>query len=500
MKKRNLLLSVVSGLILASAMPKPGWWFASWFGLVPLLLALRKSTPKQGALCGLVAGFVYFAVICVWLTIFGYLPWFLVALKEAVWVALFAGVAVRFLQNGGVRAYLGVPAVWTVIQWVRVFGPLGFTWGSFAHTQADVLVITQLGSITGPWGIDFLVCLANVAVAEVIYSILSRANIARALGYFLLTALLVSAVAYYGHHRLRKPATPSEQKHSAVIIQGSLTHDVNPKPEYVVEAYMLYHAMTSFAGLSKPDLVVWPETTIVDCITKQRWGPLISRLAKNIRANMVVGGYDYSGDAQGRNYNAAHFFDRAGRKIGVYRKVHLVPYGEYVPFRKQLPWLKRYGIREVDVLPGKKHALVETDIGTIGTAICFESIFPAVTAKEVRNGASLLVVITNDAWFKRSQAARQHLMMARLRAVETRRYVVRAASTGISAIIDPQGRIVSQLGIFRRGIVRGSVIPVSVLTPYVRFGDWFAYACIVMAIFLARSRARRKKRLIQKVR
>ncbi|MGQ9455588.1 MAG: apolipoprotein N-acyltransferase [Armatimonadota bacterium] len=500
MKKRNLLLSVVSGIVLASAMPKPGLWFASWFGLAPLLLALRKSTPRQGALYGLVTGFVYFGAICVWLSIFGYLPWFLVALKEAVWVAFFAGIAVRFLQNSGVHAYLGLPAVWTVIQWARVFGPLGFTWGSFAHTQADSLVITQLGSITGPWGIDFLVCLANVAVAEVACSILNRANIAKALGYVFLTAVLVSAVVYYGHCSMLKPAAPSGQKHSAVIIQGSLTHDVNPTPEYVVEAYMLYHAMTSFAGLSKPDLIVWPETTIVDCITRQRWGPLISRLARNIRANMIVGGYDYSGDVKGRNYNAAHFFDRAGRKIGVYRKVHLVPYGEYVPLRKQLPWLKRYGIREVDVLPGKRHTLVNTDIGTMGTAICFESIFPAVTAKEVRNGASLLVVITNDAWFKRSQAARQHLMMARLRAVETRRYVVRAASTGISAIIDPQGHIVSQLGIFRRGIVRGSVIPSKVLTPYVRFGDWFAYVCIVLATSLAIFRARRKKRLIPKVR
>jgi len=162
--------------------------------------------------------------------------------------------------------------------------------------------------------------------------------------------------------------------------------------------------------------------------------------------------------------------------------VRLVPFGEFVPLREQLPFLKDYGVRPEDVAPSKKHVLVNTNVGKAGVSICFESLFPQISRQETRNGAQMLFVITNDGWFARTQCARQHLMMAKLRAVENRRYVLRAAATGISAVIDPYGRTVAELEIHKRGVVKANVAPMNGLTIYTRFGDWFVYACAVTAL------------------
>jgi len=492
MRKRNLLLAIASGVLLAVSMPKPGWWPTAWIGLVPLLIAIRGARARDAARCGLVTGFVYYGVICFWLTIFGWLPWFLVALKEAFWLMLFAVAASRLLpERIGWFGYIAVPAAWTVSQWARVLGPLGFTWGSLAHTQANVLPVIQLASITGPWGIDFIVCLLNLALANLLVPAQGRRRLVP-----ILASLVLAAAAWIAGYAVLHSAPGPRARTRVAIIQGCLPHEINPGPEYVPAAYSAYAEMSRQAAKSKPDFIVWPETTIVDEITDTRWGPQISQLARETGANYIIGGYDFSGDPEGRSYNSAHFFDRASGRIGVYHKVHLVPYGEYVPFRKQMPWLERYGIREVDVLPGRSHELIPTEIGKVGVSICFESLFPAVSAQETRSGASALVIITNDAWFKQTQAARHHAMMARLRAVENRRYVVRAAATGISAIIDPCGRLLSELDIYKSGILTGCIRPLTGLTPYARFGDWFVFGCVAVLLSsaIASGRAAAAKR------
>lgn len=206
-------------------------------------------------------------------------------------------------------------------------------------------------------------------------------------------------------------------------------------------------------------------------------------IARALGTNYLIGAYDLPEDPSlPEAYNSAFFYNREGTKLGVYHKVHLVPFGEYVPYREQVPWLGRFSFRKTDVLADKTHELVETEIGKVGTAICFESTFPGISRKQTRGGAAALFVITNDSWFNRTQLARQHLMLSRLRAIETRRYVVRSSSTGISCIIDPYGRIVNELGIYQRGIVTGKIAALHGITPYTRFGDWLAYVCTAFAL------------------
>ncbi|MCL5104522.1 MAG: apolipoprotein N-acyltransferase [Armatimonadetes bacterium] len=487
MQKRNLLLATISGLLLALAMPKPGMWPLAWVALVPLLVVMRRSGPRAAAVCGFVTGTVYFGVILFWLTLFGHLPWVAtVFLLGGLPMALFAVVGCRLMpERIGWWGYIAIPAAWTAVQWLRSLGPLGLPWGSMAHIHANVLGLIQISSLTGAWGIDFLVCLFNVAIIGTL-----SAKRGRWLPLGLVCALTVATFTI-GTWAVRSAPTPAGRVRVA-IIQGNLSQDVNVTPDYLGYAFDDYESLSREAAKSRPDFIVWPETTLPAAISHTGWEAAISRLARETDANYIIGACDSSNAPSNRlNYNTAHFYSRSGLKLGVYHKVHLVPYGEYVPLREQMPFLKRYGIRERDVLPGDSHNLINTEIGKLGVGICFESLFSQISRLETNDGAAVLVVITNDGWFQRSQAAYQHLMMARLRAVENRRYVIRAAATGISAVIDPYGRIISELGIYRRGIVEANIEPMRAKTPYTRMGDVFAYICV--AITIAASVAPKRK-------
>lgn len=478
MKKRNLLLSIFSGLILACAMPKPGAWFLAWVAFIPLFVALRSSSSKEAALYGFTAGVTYFGITLFWITLFGYLPWIALAAIEALFIAVFTLLASRLLPGRtGWLGYLAVPSVWTSIQWIRSLGTFSFTWGSLAHTQANNLAFAQMASVTGSWGMDFLICLFNLAFADLLFPLVNKRRCVPAV----IAAILTTAVYFSGYAAMHNGHNTSRNVKVA-IIQGNVPQDVIPDLNYMEATSRTYAQMSLEAAKNKPDFIIWPETTLPVSITNSGWDYVLSNLAKATDSNLVVGAYDASDDpAVSQCHNAAHLYGKSGEKLGVYRKVRLVPYGEFVPFRDKMPFLQRYGIREQDVLPGKSHVLIDTEIGKVGLSICFESLFPQISREETRNGAAALFIITNDAWFKKTQAAEQHLMMAKLRAIENRRFVVRAAATGISAVLDPYGRTSGELGIFKKGIISGRIAPLHTLSPYARFGDYFAYICVLIS-------------------
>ncbi len=474
MTKRNLVLASVSGLLLAAALPRPGIWAASWIGLAPLFLALRGARLPSAALYGLVTGLVYYGIIFFWMCEFGYLPWVITVVGSSAFLAAFTAASCRFAGGGrSWFAHLAIPAAWTTMQWLRSLGIFAFNWGSFAHTQAGNLPIAQMSSITGPWGIDFLVCMANVAVAEVAFRGSDRRRLRPAAA-----ALGVAGIVAGAGYLALLTAPDYRPETSVTIIQGNVIRNLDTSDENVLNSYHTYRDMTQMAALDKPDFIVWPETTLPVNVTDTGVGRNLSRIARQADTNLVVGAYDPPGDRRvEENYNSAFFYDRNGRKLGVYHKVLLVPFGEYVPWKKELPWLANFSLRDVQVLPGAGYGAVQTEIGRIGTPICYESFFPWPARVMTLNGASALFVITNDSWFKQTQAARHHLVLSQLRAIETRRYVVRAAATGISAIIDPYGRITTERGYYEQGVVTGKIAPLHALTPYVRAGDWLAYVC-----------------------
>ncbi len=478
---RKLLLAVISGLLLALSMPKPGISALAWVGLAPLLISIRKTRARQAAVYGLITGAVYYGIILYWLSIFGHLPWVLVVLIEALFIAVFAIIANRLmLLRSEWLKFLAVSAAWTAMQWTRCLGPYAFNWGSFAHVQANNISVIQLASFLGPWGIEFLVCLVNLAFTEALIGEFRWKRIVN----IAVSIVLPAAVWVTGW--VVVPTANERCNVKVAVIQGNLERGMRDTTRSPVRSFNTYARMCLRIATEQPDLIVWPESALADEIVEDSWGYALSILAKTLNANLIVGGFDAPEDVSlSQSYNGAHFYSRTGHKLGVYRKVHLVPYGEFVPLRDRLPWLKRYGIRDEDVLPGKSHTLVKTDIGRIGVSICFESLFPQISRLETKRGAELLVIITNDSWFERTQAARQHMMMSKLRAVENRRWVVRAAATGISAVIDPYGRTVKELGIYKQGIIMEHIARHRSLTLYSRFGDWFAYASgLSMLLFL----------------
>ena len=470
---RHVILSVASGIILALALPKPGLWVFAWVGLVPLFMALRDAGVPRAALCGLLTGIVYYGIILHWMTLFGALPWLLLVVCEAVYIAVFAALFVRLMPGRiGWLGFVAVPAAWVTLQFMRTLSPYAFIWGSFAHTQADNLPVAQIASITGPWGIDFLVCFVNLALTVAITRRVRR------FAPVIVAALLTLGICIFGVATMQG-ARPTNRASCVAVIQGNMKNDFHPVSNYDQLAYQTYSRLSLAAAKSKPDIILWPETALPVDLTKPGWDDLLGPLARRVRADLLVGGYDPSVHG---SYNALHLYSANGKKSGVYRKVRLVPFGEFVPLRDRLPFMSNYGIRPQDVLAADHHTLLDSRIGKIGVNICFESIFPQIARTQTRNGAEVLCVVTNDAWFERTQAARQHLMMAKLRAIENRRFLLMAAGTGISAVIDPFGRTRRDLGLFQHGIIIDSVVPSRYLTLYTRFGDWLAYLCIVMTV------------------
>lgn len=470
---RHVILSMASGAILALALPKPGLWVFAWVGLVPLFMALRDASVPRAALCGLLTGIVYYGIILHWITLFGALPWMLLVVYEALYIAVFAALFVRLMPGRiGWLGFVAVPAAWVTLQFVRTLSPYAFIWGSFAHTQAGNLPVAQIASLTGPWGIDFAVCFVNLALAVAI----TRRE--RRLAPVIAAALLTLGICIFGLVTMQG-ARLTNRANCVAVIQGNVKDDFHPVPNYDQRAYQTYSRLSLAAAKAKPDIILWPETALPVDLTKPGWDDSLEPLAKRVRADLLVGGYDPS--AHG-SYNALHLYNANGKKSGVYRKVRLVPFGEFVPLRDRLPFVNNYGIRPEDVLAADRHALLDSRIGKIGVSICFESIFPQIARTQARNGAELLCVVTNDAWFEHSQAARQHLMMARLRAIENRRFLLRAAGTGISAVIDPFGRTRHEIGLFQQGIIIDRVSPSRHLTLYTRYGDWLAYLCIAITV------------------
>lgn len=470
-------------------MPTPGLWVLAWVGLVPLFIALRDAGVRRAALCGLLTGIVYYGIILRWMLLFGTLPWLALVAYQALYFALFAALYARLSPRRiGWPGWAAVPAAWVTLQFVRTLGPYGFIWGSFAHTQANVLPVVQIASITGPWGIDFVVCFASLALA------VAGASRGRSLTPLIVAASLVLGMCAFGVLSLRDPASSAAGRRVAVL-QGNMVNDFHPVPNYNQHSYEIYSRMTLGAAKSGPEVIVWPETALPTDISSPGWADCLAATARRARASLLVGGYDLSDSRTvGGYYNALLLFDDKGRKVGAYRKVQLVPFGEFVPLRGQLAFLKDYGIRPDDVLASYRHALLDTPIGKVGVSICFESTFSQIARIETRNGAQVLCVVSNDAWLARTPATEQHLMMARLRAIENRRFLLRAASTGISAVIDPFGRIRRQVGLFREGIITDRVVPSRQLTLYTLLGDWLAYLCIVITAIclLAPIRASRK--------
>jgi apolipoprotein N-acyltransferase len=420
------------------------------------------------------------------------------ALFPACWAV---GVACARRAGSGAAVWLGA-ALWVALELLRGHAFSGFPWALAGYSQAPLLPLIQVAEWAGVYGVSFLIILVNLGVAEVVHAARAGSAWRRPVLHLALLAALVAAAAGAGEARRRGIAQRMREQRplQVALVQGNIPQDVKWSPEFVVGSLQKHLALTADASESDPDLILWPEASVTFYFQEEEaLDALVFQTADAAGAPIFFGASarEAAGDGA-RFYNSAFLVLPGGRVGGRYDKIHLVPFGEYVPFRRWLPFLPRVatGIAGGDFTPGRSAEILALDGQAFGALICYEAIFPALSRALVRRGAGFLVNITNDAWFGRSGAPGQHLQMAIFRAVENRIGLGRAANTGYSALIQPTGEVTVRTGLFTTVQRVGPLSPRVAETFYTQRGDVFAWGCAGLGVlaFLAGRRRRARSR------
>ena len=472
------------------AYPRPGWDLLGWVALGPLLaLAATAATPGAAFCEGWLAGLAFFVPLLRWLThtMTTYSTLnpplaVLVLLLLSAYLALFwAGVtaALAWTTAGlGVGALWLAPAFWVAGELLRTYLLSGFPWGLVGYVPYRRLPILQVAAWTGVYGVSALLVLANAALAR---AWLARAWRTAAL-HLAAGGLVVAGAWAVGTARVAPgpPGAGSDPETRAgvvvALVQGDIPQAVKWDQAFREETLRIYAELTREAAPGA-QVVVWPEAAVPALVRHEPevMGQVVD-LARQVGTPLLVGAPDSTGSGRAIHYlNSAFLVTSAGLQAR-YDKMHLVPFGEYVPLKRLLFFVEAIAADVGDFTPGRAPVVFPLPGAPFGTVICYEVIFPNLFRQFVREGASFMVNITNDAWFGDSGGPLQHLAMVPLRAVENGVAVARAANTGVSAFVAPSGAIGPALPLERRGFLREHVSFRREGTFYTRHGDLFAYA------------------------
>ena len=444
---------------------------------------------------------MYFAGTLYWITgvmaLYGGLPTPVAMVLNAALVAylalfpaIFAVVMARGIAAFGARALSAAPLVWIATELGRTYVLTGFPWVLLGYSQAGVLPIAQLASLFGVYGVSALV--AAVSAAGAYLAVGPRGARLRPL---VIGAGLLLVVGLWGNRR----ATAAEWTRTGDPVRVGLVQaniDQGEKWDPAKEAFIFnnYLQMTSQAITRGANLVLWPESSTPFYFEEPRdraYAEALRNLARRTRVPILIGSDEIGPGEPMKYYNSAFLIREDGATAGVYRKMHLVPFGEYVPFKRVLFFAAPLVEAVSDFSEGEDPTLLPVGGHLISVAICYEIVYPNLVRRFVSGGSELLTTITNDAWFGRTSAPYQHWEQASMRAVEEGRYLVRAANTGISGIVDPYGRVVEMTPIYEPAVVVGDARFLRTTTLYARIGDVLAYAAVVVTaamLLMARRR------------
>ncbi len=503
---RGPLLACLSGLLLSLAYPPADLGLAALVALVPFLVSL-EGVGRGGALArGYACGAVFFLLLLDWIPgvmhDYGGLPvalsWLILALLVfylATYVALFAWLIAASWRRSGPLALALAPIAWVALELARGRLLTGFPWGLLGYSQYRNTALLQAAAWGGIYAVSGLVMAANAGAALLVV----RAGEARSRATAAALLALVGAGHITGLVAMRSAADASADKAlSVAAIQANIAQDVKWDPVRAASIVSDLARLTRQAAAGGARLIVWPESSSPVSVrrpaapgsggagvaTDEAYVSFLGGLARDLHVDLIVGSVDYApADAGVKAYNAAFVVGSDGVLGASYAKVHLVPFGEYVPLAEMLFFVNRMVQGAIgEFAPGRRLEPLPTVAGRTATFICYEAIFPELVRRLARRDAVLLVNITNDAWFGRSAAPQQHLAMAVARAAENRRPMVRAANTGISALIDPYGRIVARAPLMESAVLAGTLRPRHDLTLYTRCGDVFAWGCVILTI------------------
>lgn len=472
----SLPVALASGLLLSAAFPPLGWWPLAFVAVAPLLWLLGSAGPRRGALLGLAFGLGFYGATLYWILRFGELAWVALVLLCMVSTALFGLVAPAICRRERpVVQAVGLAALWTVVDWIRGSWPMGgFTWGSLGVSQVDNRLTVRFATVTGVWGVTFLVVLVN---AFVLQAITGGGGGVRRLTRVGVALVLIAAPAVIP---FSVPDGPDVDVATLQVdVRLAARSSSTDEDMGVARLHMALHS--TLAG-DPPDLAVWGESALdPGAANDPSTVDAVRRAIAEVGSPTIVGAV--LDDPYGTQRTSVLLFDGSGKQVDRYDKIHLVPFGEYVPWRRSLDWISAIEQIPLDRTPGEHVRTVSAGgLPPIGTPICFENSFPSLTRAFVRAGAGFLVVPVNNASYGTTAASAQHLQMSRMRAVENGRWVIDAAVSGITAFVDPTGRVVAQAGLFEPAIVRHTIRASRRTTPYVDLGDWFPWLCLAFVI------------------
>ncbi len=501
--KKNLIFSLLASVLLSFSFPPFKLGFLAYFALVPFFLLLEDKSFKETIKWGFLTG-LFTNIGTLWWINLVTVPGAIAAILYLPIYMIIYAVLHNFLRKnlGEKYFYWCVPFLWTGVEYLRSLGVLGFPWCSLAYTQSYYLSLIQYVSITSVYGVSFWVVILNVLILLILKNF---SNYKKVLIYFIALLLLLVVPWIYGSLVIPDKQKVPEENIRVGLIQGNIDPYLKWSDEFVEENWRIYNDLTLEAVKLNPQLIIWPETAVPDYLRiSNLYLTNIRALLSKIKLPLITGAPDfqYLSDQSYLTFNAVFLLMPDHNSFQIYHKVHLVPFGERVPFTETFPLLKNLleslEMGEGNFSPGEeivsfhlpiltqenelKSDHLKRDAIKAPVVICFESLFPELVRNFILKGADFLVIITNDAWFKRSAAPYHHAQMAVFRAIENRISIARCANTGVSMFVDPYGRTLQSSPIFKQAYLVQEVPLRKETTFFTRHGNIFSITVSLLNI------------------
>jgi apolipoprotein N-acyltransferase len=498
------VLAAVSGALQSLIYPLPGLTFLCWVAVAPLLLAIFRGrqaagdgqaqpvSAGQGFLLAYIGGVIWSFATCYWIyhvmhsygglsapVSLGVLVLFCFALGLA-WGVF--GLLLAILANGRLRdkALFLAPFLWVPLEIVRGF-PFDFPWDPLGTVLVNNIPLTRIATATGVFGLSFEIVLVNTAFTAAFLVPARRRRLV------LVAAIVVAGLLQAGE-LVQPPPLPANGTARLVQADIPILNANQWTPQYfqntLRELTELSVPHAGELGIAQvfPDLVVWPESPAPFFVTDPKFRAAVSDVAQRAHATMVVGSLGIPNGSTSQLYNSAAIIAPNGDWVARYDKIHLVPFGEYVPFAKLLSFAGKLTREVGDFVPGSSRKALALGNSKMGVFICYEAVYPAEIREFANHGAEVFVNISDDAWFGDTAAPVQHLNQARMRAIENHRWLLRDTDTGITAAIDPYGRVVVQAPRHLRTYIDVPYSIVNRTTFYTRHGNWFVWLCAIISV------------------
>jgi apolipoprotein N-acyltransferase len=492
-------LAALAGVLFALAFPDYSIAWLAFIAFVPLLYAIvNAKSARQAFLFGWLSQTIAWLLMVPWvvrvMSHYGGLPYatgvaifVAMSLYLGLYGALFALVVYALKVRERFLPWLLVPLAWAAIELARTYLLTGFPWNLLGAAVVDYTPLIQIDRFAGPYFLGFLVLLPAVTIT---WLITQRPH--PMLRMMVGSAVAIVMFVWWATGYVReKVATMDarDQIYTAALLQPNISQEMRWNDANVIAIFQRMITMSEAATREGAGVIIWPESTVpLSYAVTDFYRDSIEAFSAQHKADIILGSVAEDPSQPNKLWNAA-FLASGGKTIGHYDKIRLVPFGEYVPLRKMLFFAKKL-VHEVGDFEFGTNDRPLRGKHAYGPAICYEVVYPQITRTQVLHGADVLVTITNDAWYDGTSAPRQHLNQARLRAVEDDRWLLRAATTGITAWVDPTGQVMQEIPMGREGILLARFAAKKTVTPYVRFGDWFAYLSVVVVMIALVARRR----------